>query len=266
MKFTHIKYIGFFVLFAGLVACSDSNTGSDPGDPPQLPTVQSQEASPDLTFFENNQPKSVANSSHTSNYSDARDFATNNSFRFAYGQSYASFFSSANAQSPDFKNGKWVWEYSYNFEGQSLEIRLTAEDVSAGYRWEYYISYDDGQGNSIDNYLLMEGTTTQDGSEGDWTFNAIDPETDQERKAITSTWEVISDTESNMTVEYFDESGNAVVTSMYEMDEPVHTLEYIFPNSDNITVYWNTDTQTGYIERGTDRNCWDSNFENVSCN
>ena len=264
MTLKYIKYVGLIVLLAGLVACG-GNSDSDPGDPPSLPEVQNEEASPDISYFETNQPNSATSTSETANYSDARSFVLNNFSVYQGGQTYSAFLTSASGQNADFEDGQWVWTYSFSYEGQSLELRLTAEETNEGYEWALYMSFDDGQGNSIEDYLAMEGTTAQDGSEGDWTFNALNPETNQEQKALTSSWEIISDTEKNMTVELFNDSGDVIITSMYEENEPDHTLEYILSDADNVTVYWNTNTETGYIIRGGTKKCWDSSFQNVPC-
>lgn len=250
------------ILFVGMVGCGDDSTGPDPGEAPSLPEVQSEAAQPDLSFFENNQPKVMAKEA-TDNYYQARDWATMQSSTFAFADTYSGFLMSGSNEEAVYEDGVWVWEYSYQTSEGSFSMKLTSEDVPEGYKWAMYWSFDDGE-TSVEDYKIMEGTVAEDGSEGNWTFNTLNTDTNQEQVAYTSDWTVTSETESEMTVKWYD-SGTVSFTANYKKDEPNHTMTYTYPNEPDITLYWNTETNEGFFEQGGEKSCWDENFQDVTC-
>ncbi len=265
----YIKCIAFLVLIVGLVACGDnSSTGPDPSEAPSFPKVQNEEAQPDFSFFEQNQTKltdfALNAEENTDNYSQARQWVLYQSgMSFAFAASYSSMFSNNN-QEANYEDGKWVWEYSEQYENESISITITAEEVTGGYNWEMLMSYDDGE-TSIVDYRIMEGTVTEDGSEGSWTFNIQNPDSNEEQVAYKYEWTISSDTEKSMTAKWYNDSGNVAISANYNANEPEHTMTYIYPNEPDITVYWNTSTKTGYYEQGVDKLCWDENFMDTTC-
>lgn len=261
------KYLLFLGLFIGFVGCG-SSTGPDHGDPPSLPQLQSQQAKPDLSYFEQNQPKrGGAQDAETTNYYIARTAALSFSGMFSEGNLYTGFLSPASQQDATYNDGVWEWKYSYNFEGQSIEIRLTAESITGGYQWAMYWSYNGGSGMSFDNYKVLEGTTSSDGSEGTWTFNALDPTTNDSRPALKNEWTVTSETQKTMTIKVYDDAGNLSLTIDFKLDGTSNTLTFNSLDTSNgsTTVFWDTDTQTGYVIQDGTKSCWDSNFANTPC-
>ena len=264
---TYTKYLLFISLLLLLIGCgSDDTTGPDVGKAPELPTVLNSQAQPDVSFFQENQPQNSAiTASETTNYSTAQALATSGIGLFGVGQIYSGFVTPAQQADPDFQDGRWAWEYSYTFEGQTAELRLTAEEVTGGFDWEMFISFDDGQGTAIEDYKVLEGTTNESGSEGTWIFNALDIESNQETKAFTSSWTVTDDSQKNSAFEAFDENGSVVATGLYNQDTPEYTLSLTFSDSDDLSIFWNTETNEGYIQEGTLTQCWDEQFQNVDC-
>ena len=261
----YIKYVFIASVLISLMACGDDSTGPDLGEAPELPTVLNSEAQPDVSFFQDNQPKNSAITiSETTNYYDAQTRATVNASFFGIGQVYSSFVMAAQQAEPDVQDGKWVWSYNYTYEGQSAEFRLTAEEVSNGYAWEMFLSFDDGQGTSVEDYKVMEGITSEDGTEGEWTFNTLNPDGGEEIVAFTSTWRVDSDTEKQNRIEIYDDSGTIETTGLYEQNTPEFKMTFTYPDSEDV-IEWNTETNEGYIQQGSDKKCWDDQFQNVPC-
>jgi hypothetical protein len=266
----YLKHILVAVLFLGMMGCSDDSTGPDPGEAPELPEIQREAIQPDLSFFEQNVGTKVGTASSetgdNNNYTEAQQFAMQYGGIYMMGQTYAGFLTGAQGVDPTFEDGKWVWTYTFTYEGQSVEMKITAEEVAAGWKWAMFWSYDDGQGNSFEDYKVIEGTTSKDGSEGNWSFNTLDPDTDQEVLAYEYDWTITSDTEKSLIAKIYD-SGSLSMTANYDENAPEHKLTFSGTNADqeNITIFWNTDTKTGYIEQGTTKKCWDSNFASVPC-
>lgn len=257
-----IKYLLIFGVLIGLMACGDDSTGPDPSEAPSFPEVQSEQAQPDLSFFDNNQPKVLAKGD-TANYYQARNWAIWQGSTFAFASAYSGFLMGGSNEEAVYDDGVWVWEYSYQTEEGSFSMKLTSEDVPGGYRWAMYWSFDDGE-TSVEDYKVMEGTVSDDGSEGDWTFNMLNSDSNQEEVAYTSEWTVSSDTESEMTVKWYD-SGTTSFTASYVKNAPEHTMTYTYPDEPNITLHWNTDTNVGSFEQGGSMVCWDENFKDVPC-
>lgn len=266
-----LSYISIMLLFTILFSgCSDDSTGpeTDPGQAPEIPDL-TVVAQPDITFFENNNPQGQKNKQilddHYSNYSTARFKAIFGTFFASLGQIYMGYLNPAYNESAEYKDGQWEWSYNYSAEGQSVSMRFTAQDQGNLRQWAMLISFDDGQGGGYDNYKVMEGSTSNDGAEGNWSFYALDQDNSSEVLAASTGWNVTSDTERNLTTEIYDE-GSLSTTFNYEQDGVEHTMFFDEAgSSDTEEVFWNTDTKTGYvIENGT-KSCWDENLENIAC-
>lgn len=252
----------------GFLGCS-SSTGPDHGDPPSLPKLQNEKAKPDFSYFQQNNPKvsGTTMSGEYSNYYLAQTSALSVSTFFSLADMYTGFMSSASSQDAKYNDGVWEWKYSYNYQGQSIEIRLTSKNVTDGYKWAMYWSYDTGTGVSFDNYKVLEGTSSQDGSNGDWTFNSLTPETNETIAVLVSQWNVTSDTKRTMSLKVYDDTGSLSGTIVYEQDGSANTITFNSTDSggSSITIFWDTDTQTGYFMEDGNKNCWDSNFANTPC-
>src|SRR5699024_9374535 len=167
-KFTYMLIVA--ILFVGLQACgSDSSTGREgSNEPPTIPDVMAK-PQPDLSLFENNKPAglvepaahSMLAQANVSNYNMARMQALRGALFSSFSTIYASLFPTS-TQGAKFKNGMWVWSYGYSAQGVSWSMKFTSEDAGSSIKWAMYQSYDDGQGNSIQNYQVIVGTTAKD--------------------------------------------------------------------------------------------------------
>lgn len=259
------------ILFVGITSCGDDSTGPDVGDPPQTPNLE--QAQPDVSFFQDNNPQAESTNvvTATNNYSQAQSIVLWNSIMFSFAQSYSSLFSEVNREEADYDDGVWEWSYDYSYGGITADYRTIAEELSDGVRWEMYWSFDDGQGEGFEDYKIFEGTVSNDESSGDWTFNAMDPELDQEVPFITSDWTTTSETEKEITLEMFgdsidDEAAEETATIHFEQDGADFTMDLVFADGDDYLVSWNTDTNIGSITYDDgEQLCWDEEFQDVSC-
>lgn len=268
-----IRKLAAFLLIAGIflgaMGCG-SSTGPDHGDPPSFPKLQNEKAKPDFSFFQQNQPKlsGTTVSADTLNYYMARSLVLTYTGMFASSDFYNEFLTSANAQDASYNDGVWEWKYSFSYQGQSIDIRLTAEKVANGYKWAMYWSYDSGAGIRFDNYKVFEGTSSEDGSQGEWTFNTLSSDTNDPIPAFKTNWTITSDTQKTMTLKVYDNSGNVVMTIDFNLDGTANTLTFSSQDTGSggtTTVYWDTNTKTGYIIKEGTKSCWDKNFVNVPC-
>lgn len=266
MKYTNtIKLSSLLIIFAlFLTACGDDPASSVDEDPPEFPEFENIDA--DISYFEQNSQST--NQENTGNFTDAYNYALGLSSVTTSGVFYTSFFNSANQGEAEFNDGEWRWEYSYSFEGESVSIVLTSREVGDNIAWEMTWSYDDGQGNSFEDYTMIEGLAAKDGSSGSWTFNSLNPDSNQEEPFMETTWERSGEDNFESTTEFYGQgSGIDIYTFTQNGDD--FDIVYSGSNSeDNIYVHWNTSTQTGYYQIGTDtanRYCWNESFTNVEC-
>lgn len=258
------------MLFAGMFyACSDSGPGTENnGSAPNIPAFI-ESISVDISYFTDNAPnieRNVAQAS-TGNFYQAKAYASSSSlYIFALGYTSAIITGIQSISDPEFKNGKWVWIYSYSVENSSISYKLTSnENGSDGYDWNFYTSFKGGDTN-IDNALSISGTTSADGKTGTWKFYDIYGDNPSEN-FITSSYAIEAENKKTVSVEFsnFDSEGSNL-TSDYTQNVDVFEIVYSSTQGENFTLHWNTTTQSGYfIDSESVKHCWDSSFQDVQC-
>ncbi|MDZ7657835.1 hypothetical protein [Fodinibius sp.] len=266
--FRYTKYLFFIALFMGMVACGDDSTGPDvnPSEAPAFPQILSEEMQPDFSFFEDNQPKNFASNAlaETNNYYGARNIALANQFVFTFASIYTPLLLAGSAEEADFEDGMWVWEYSYNYENKSVSVRVTAEEMANDYEWNMYWSYNDGE-TSVEDYKILEGIISPDGKSGEWIFNTLDENTSEERIAYTSAWDITSDSEKMMDVNWYDENGEVGLSANYEANQSDHLFNMLYTDEPDHSINWNSETNEGYHESDGNQLCWDESFQDIAC-
>lgn len=256
----------FIILLAiSLSACSDNGSGGeDPGEPPSIPNL-STKVQPDISFFQNNNPKKGGEGvSTTENFYNAKSAVMSGAAFLGITQTYMGFFNPASQEEADFVNGSWVWEYSYSQGGQSLSVQTTATPQSDGFSWETIISFDDGEGGGVSDFKIMEGTTSNDGSQGDWKFYSFEDQSTS-TAVMTSQWTIVSETEKTIDIRFFDQ-GNVSMIITYNQNGPENLMSFEYTDSaENMEIFWNTDSGVGYFMSGSETFCWDSSFQDISC-
>ena len=258
-----IQRLTALVLIGGLVfiSCSDSPSGNNEENPPQLPPVESLEVDLGILL---SQPKAVQQS----------DSAF---FRAYFTASILGGFLQLNAlpvqilagateNTPQYNgDGEWEWTYSASGPNGSFSVSLFATLQVDHVSWDFYISAANSQQN-FDDVLLLTGTSALDGSEGTW--NIYNPGTGN---VITSSeWEV-GDSSASVTMSVYEDGLNIPVAVISYSQVGITKRVTFENNEDNtlITIEWNTETKAGYIEapdfNGGVRACWDSSFQDTAC-
>lgn len=261
---SYIKYIVCIGIMVGVTACGgDSSTGPDSSKAPQTPELE--KAQPDISFFEDNQPQSTNGKlkKGSSAYSSAYMTAFNGAFYTAIGSIYTGLFAQGDDENANYNNGTWDWSYTYSYAGVQAEWRRTAKELSNGsIKWNLFYSFDDGE-TSIQDYNMIEGTVSDDGSSGDWTFNSNNPDSNTEVPLIKSEWAYTDDSNGTLNIKIYDD-GSISDTIDYEQSGNVYTMTFS-TGSGTTDIGWNTDTNVGFYDDGNGRTCWDENFDDASC-
>jgi hypothetical protein len=256
-----IKLFSLLLLFSfTAISCGDDPVSAKK-DPPTFPEFSN--IQPDLSYFENNNPQKAA--TYTNFYAGA-SYALGLSAISSFGTIYAGYFTGADNEDATYKDGQWVWEYQYGYERAMVKVVLTAKDTGSFTEWAMNWSFDDGQGESFEDYTMIEGKTANDGTSGSWTFNAQAPENSSaEVPFLKSDWTRESDTKMTITTKMYNDAGGVDVVYTFSQDANDFSAS-VEDNDGKIIVVWNTDTMTGYYQNKVgERFCWDENFQDVAC-
>lgn len=241
------------------VGCGDNSTGTEPGEPPEIPEITA--AQPDFSYFNDGQA-SKSKAQNGDAYGSAQSTALGAQIYFSFGQIGTSYFNMAEGEEPDFDDGEWVWSYNMSYEGESMEFKLTADvnENANEVNWAYYITYTGGEEEFID-YKYMEGTTSIDGNSGSWQINEfLDDGSSQ--PVMVYEWDI--DSEDNLTASFSFPGSDSVGTVDYVQDGTAHTLT-MEDGSDTLEVYWDTEADHGYWSNGSETLCWSSGKDDVAC-
>jgi hypothetical protein len=253
------------VLFAslGIIGCGDdSSTGPDPEEAPSIPEITA--AQPDFSYFEN--ASKAGNEMLTGDaFGSAQNTANSAEFLFSFGQLGTTYFNMAENEEPEFEDGEWVWSYSASFESQTLEFKLTASvnESANEVDWAYFISSTGGE-QEFEEYRFMEGTTSLDGSSGNWQINDYPEESTTPEAVMSYEWDINDDDELTATFTFHNEDD--ISTISYVEDGSTHTLTINGSNSD-LELYWDTQADHGYWwdKDSGDQLCWDASKEDIAC-
>ncbi|WP_069131235.1 hypothetical protein [Rhodohalobacter halophilus] len=262
MKFTNrlIQLLAIStVAFLLATACSDdTSTGPDESDPPEIPEVE--EITVDRSYFES-ADAGTSEEYYTFNSADNYSASANSALQsyLNLGGFYYQMIESTD--DANYENGMWVWEYTYD----TITIRYTLEQTNAGSEWNMYLDGSDPEtGENYDNVRLMSGFTSADNDNGEWAY--YDPETSQTTPVIYYEWNYDSDDDYWMELTFTEDGANEQVTLSYVKNGPNNTVE-----SNNMygsgltTVYWNSESLTGYFDENGERTCWNDSFVTTSC-
>lgn len=260
------KYLFISLLVVGISSCELISKHIEPGDPPSVPAVKSDGVEMDLSFFEQNQARQET-SAEKSNYESARDLALSDSKALSFLQPFEQLMIGAKAQDADLHDGVWEWSYSKKLEDiPEMEVRLTADPSEQETDWAMYLTFEDEEGHSYNDVELLDGSTQNDGSEADWSFYTWSTQSGKISHFLDYSWTVTSNTNQSLTLEGFNDSSEQVSTFTYERDEPEHTITLTSSSTEeDYVIFWNADTQTGYIKQGNGKQCWDENLEDTPC-
>ncbi len=236
-------------IFAG--ACGGNSTEDMP---PSIPDLS--QARPSFEFFKGK----VIGSAPDDNYQLARSLTVAmEAVITGFSSLPDGFLSSAENENASFNNGVWTWEYSASGGGESISIRLTAEETNSQVNWAMYLSLSTPE-ISFENYKFLDGNVKDDGNEGEWNFYPFQQESTN--PVMTYDWDIASETEATFTITFSDASFSSIE---YAKNSPDNTLTITDANHTTV-IYWNETTGEGYYDvTGGNRVCWDSNSQNVAC-
>ena len=253
----------FLILTLALLSftsCGESSTSTEEEDAPPIP-----EAIPvavDVDYFTNNQP---AFSEETEAFYEASVYAQSAAAILSSGALLGTGFLGLGQQyDANLNNGVWEWEYTFSQNGQTVTIRLTAEELASSYEWNVYLSGNAfGTEQPLDNFLFLTGVVDSDGSSGNW---------DYFYPGFTSVfldyeWDKISETSemADFTFTDPDTGDQSIVT--YSRDDSEYTVTATGNEFDSdASLVWNTETMTGSLTLDGVQRCWDSSFQEIPCN
>src|SRR5699024_3793195 len=278
-KLSHILFL--VILFVGITGCGDNSSGIDTkkDEPPAIPDLAEQ-VQPDISYFDadpmNKKAKSITSEMEESSkiradyydevygeyshYYMAQLAITSLSFISRLGTTYFGIFQEI-GDDPDYNDGNWTWSFGHS----EFTVDFTSKEVGSSIQWtmDYSADMEDLQ---LDNYRVMEGTTSKDGVSGTWTFNQLRVESGSETPFIVTEWDNESATERDITTDIYDD-GSIGSTLHYIQNGTEHMMTLKEAgSSEDYEVFWNTDAMEGYfIDENGEKSCWNADFKNIPC-
>lgn len=251
------------ILLFGLSACGSDATGPDVGEPPAIPNLENSQ--PDVSYFGGAGQK-VSSELPSVNFQTAQNLALTFSSFSAIEQLYSGFMQGAENSSASFQNGVWEWTYSHTYQGTNSSVRLTAEETNNAVNWDLFFSVDSPE-ITFEDYKMMSGSTQNDGSQGDWTFNSIFNSSGTEIPFLESMWMVDSNNnEETLDVVVYDDQGVAVATIDYSRNnnEYLMMINITDSNTSDAEIFWDTNAEIGYIMQNSERLCWQGTAQSAT--
>ncbi len=268
-----------------LTSCDDDPTGPDLDDAPEAPDLE--DVSMDLSTFEaadtytpmqQNDPESTPEAVlehfaqlqqdefYTAHEQAALLASISEGFIISMRALPNAFFHEDQWGEPDLEGDTWIWEWSVQWEGESLTINVTSESVGNEQHWELRYTTQ-GMDQDLDNALLIASQVADDHSYGGWQiYDMYDQDKDE------PVWNLDYEMDGDITTMIglnFDEEEDGQLS--YERENDISTLQlWDVANDDSQTlIEWDNETGAGFIETPNfhdgERICWDENHENVDC-
>lgn len=257
---TYLKHSGYLIiiLLFAMAGCGDDSSSSvEQPDPPEVPEAVPAEIN--SSIFENNNPIGEEFALFNQAALLAQTASAQINGGTALGQTFLELTRSRDA---DFQDDTWTWTFSSSQNGVDVSVRTTAEQLQGGFQWNIFIN-GTFNGESVDEFQFLSGFISENGDSGNWQYFVPDS---NDQPMIEYQWEGVSETESSFTSIFRDSDGSVGLQIDYVRNGVDNTLEYTGTSSDNLVIYWNSDTKTGYIDQaGEDRRCWDESFTETSC-
>jgi hypothetical protein len=266
-----VLFMATFTLLAG--GCQDS-VSSLQESPPELPSASSMEIDFSGMDSESAQKTAPGYQSEMGSYSNF----TNAAIRVAVMKTIVStnlavpkaLLTAAENVDPEFNdNGEWTWNYSHSAGGYTFETTLVATQLNSNeIQWQFFVSDSE---NGIDDRLFFEGTTTDSGQSGNWTYYALFGENAGEPVSEV-TWSFEDEENKQIRLDVLsDRNGHLGDYIAYQLEYPVHNAIYYNAENDQATeIEWNSETHEGYLiapgYNDGEQACWDSQFSNTDCN
>jgi hypothetical protein len=242
-----------------LSACGDSSTGSgSDDDSPTIPNLAATQLSFD--YFKGKVAPELQQSTSGGYQLASTLTLVVESIMTGFTSLPASFMDLGNNQNASLSGDTWTWEYTSSGGGASVSIILTAVERSSTTDWDMLISASSPD-ISFNNYKFVDGSVSNSDNSGVWNF--YDFEEQSNSPVLTYTWDIVSDNEMDFLITFgdFDYS-----TMSYVRLSPDNTIQLSDGANGSTSIYWNSDTGTGYYEQsGEQRYCWDATKLDEPC-
>ncbi len=181
-------------------------------------------------------------------------------------------------------DNEFVWSYELEDPetGESVSIRVNAAVTNDQVNW-VVIAEADVENGGFEEQQIMEGTTSFDGSTGEWAVTLEIPEDDYSF-ASTSSWQMRDEQLADLDFDFFLSSGEmyGAVEGKYEHDndtgriydttidspeleEAAEDLPWDIDVTDTFHIEWDFETEAGSITIGEKKFCWDGDKNTVDC-
>lgn len=147
----------------------------------------------------------------------------------------------------------WTFDVPAGIEGGGGSVSIIGSPANNGVNWEVRLR-DAGSSTAIP---VLRGFTSTDNRSGEW---RIFDESSSTTPAMIYSWQIQSATVYSTTV---TGAGQGFPTMNYEKNGPDNYLTST-DSSEEVNVYWNENTDSGWIEDQDGRRCY-TNFANSSC-
>lgn len=256
-------------LVIGVTACSDDSTsGEEPEDNCNALSLPS-ELAPATIAIEYFNTQNVPNDEEHTVYHQVESTAIAGSGYLSFGGS-AGTISTFLAAAPQLgleaeaQDGNCVWniDFAQDFPQFGIDAAITVTAMQAGEQVNWQVIYDgELEEQSLDNFLFLDGFTSNDQSTGEW--NGYDP-ANPGSPAYTYTWDIESEDNYELNIDIFQQ-GAAVGSVNYVRSGVENDMTLTAEGQTNAVLYWNEDTNSGWIEpEGGERMCY-TDFMNSTC-
>lgn len=165
--------------------------------------------------------------------------------------------------SPEFEDGSCVWTISpppSSVDGLDLTVTVYGTPNDSSTDWEIVYDGELTDGEEVDNYQILTGSTSNDGQNGEWNYYI--PEAPGSA-ALTYTWDIESDDTYDLSVTA-NQDEFPVASVSYSKGGVENTLT-IETEDDTTMTYWDEDLDSGWIEApDQERQCY-TDFRNTQC-
>lgn len=258
-----------FWLILGLNACGDDNSTGTEDEICNSISLPSQLAPAQIAtdYFES---QNVPQEEEHSTYHQVEAVAIAGSNSLTFGGSAAlitSFLAVApglNIQ-PEAQDGNCVWDINFAEDfpqfGIDASVFVTASPVSDGVNWEVVLDGELSEGETVQDFLFLEGFTSNDESTGEW--NGYDPE-NPDSPAYIYTWDIESENDYELNLDAFEQEVT-IASINYVRSGVENDMSYMAEGQTSAEIYWNEETDSGWIdpEEG-ERMCY-TDFVNSAC-
>lgn len=272
MKYKYNVLVTAFLalwLIIGVTSCSDDSTSDGDTEDNCSALALPSELAPATIAIEYFDVQEVPKDEEHTVYHQVEDIATTGNGLLSFGGS-ADLITTFLSVAPQFQiepvaqDGNCVWniDLAEDFPQFGIDATVTVTASQAGDQVNWQVLYDgELQEQVVEDFLFLDGFTSNDESTGEW--NGYDPE-NPGSPAYTYTWDIESEDSYELNLDVFEQA--ATVSSVnYVRNGVENDMIFSAEGQANAVLYWNEETDSGWIEpEGGERMCY-TDFVNSAC-